>query len=423
MGKFSRVSTSELFADAGQNQEIFNLKQQIESLQAEIIQLRAQDSAETKALLEEKIQFLTQELTNSEGISEIEFHRITRNPLQPRIIFPQAELVAFSNVLKAQGQLDPVILIRLTETMRENLMQYAKEGLFDPDQPHFSIDREFMLFDGERRWRSGESVMERLKAVIMPPQEFINLLEIQSQAASTTIHQKKLHDLEMARFLLSQVKFRFKALTQNLSDPLDIEIPRALNSAIYRLKQTQRIDELAEMVVETQTVQERWLSEVEIEDLGRAILSIILSFQLHPGNISRNVFSLLKLPEDLKQAAWNEGLDPKKLRILAKLKGSSLSVTEEEAAQIRLETTEKTIREKWSSSTLDQYVQKLIEQYNPSENDSPRLPKEFIALEASDLSTLEPDELKLCQQVLQRKLKQIKALLSQQPIHEAESIV
>lgn len=415
MPKHQSVSPAAMFADAGQSQQVFRFRKQIEDLEAEIATLKASGfNSEEKLELEAKIQSLVEELAQSEGVKHISFKEITRNPLQPRIIFTQTEQQAFANVLREEGQLDPVLLLEMTDAIRLQLQEYAEQGLFEFNQALFDIDRPYILFDGERRWRSGPLAgLEKLKAVIMPPQESVNLLEIQSKAASTSIHQKKLHDLELAQILISQVNHRYPHIKEAFDEALDIELPRALNTALTRLKRNGKLTELTTIITAERTTQLQWLVDASLEDSGRAILDIILSYQQSPANVSRHIFPLLKLPKDLKQAVWDSGLEPKKLRVLSQLNPKTLGLPEEKVREIRMAATQEAIANNWSVSDITKYVQELLAQHSSDTGrEKPKLPKEISNLDKTDFSSMSASELRLCQELFDRKMKEIQALLS-----------
>ena len=131
MGKPASVNASDLFAGAGKSQQVFQLKGRIEELEAEIAQLKAGDlGADERAELEAKIQTLIAELSEKQGVKIIAFEQITRNPLQPRLIFTKAEQEAFANILRLEGQLEPVLLIELTQQNEINLQPMLNRDCF-----------------------------------------------------------------------------------------------------------------------------------------------------------------------------------------------------------------------------------------------------------------------------------------------------
>ncbi|MCU0550567.1 MAG: hypothetical protein MUC48_14555 [Leptolyngbya sp. Prado105] len=419
MPKPPAIKPSAMFADAGQSQQISRLKGRVEELEAEIAELKSSGfSTKEKAELESKIQFLVQELSETQGVKQIDFKDISRNPLQPRIIFTQAQQKAFAHVLKEEGQLSPVLLIEMTEEVRSQLREYEEQGLFIADQPLYDINLTYLMFDGERRLRSAPlSGLSGLKSVIMPAKGAIDLLEIQSKAVSTTIHQKKLHDLEMAQVLVCQCAHRYPYLKDALDEPLDVALPRALNTALTQLKRRLRRGDqsadLAEILTAERAVQREWIDNSGLEEEARAILDVILSYQQNPATISRYVLPLLKLPDDLKQAVWDEGMEPAKLRLLNQLNAEALELDEAEAKKIRMEVTQNAIANNWSTQTINEQVKTILAQYNPDVAPQQlKLPKEIMALESADFSELSSDQLRECQQILNRRLKEIKQLLN-----------
>lgn len=419
MPKPQAIKPSAMFADANQSQQISRLKGQVEELEAEIAELKSSGvSSNEKIELESKIQFLVEELSQTQGVKQIDFKDISRNPLQPRIIFTHAQQQAFAHVLKEEGQLAPVLLIEMNEEVRSQLIEYEQQGLFIADQPLYDINLPFLMFDGERRLRSGPLAgLSNLKSVILPTKGAIDLLEIQSKAVSTTIHQKKLHDLELAQVLICQCNHRYPYLKDVLAEPLDIELPRALNTALTQLKRRLRrgdqSGDLADILAADRAVQKEWIENSGLEEIAQAILDVILSYQQNPSTISRYVLPLLKLPDDLKQAVWDEGLEPAKLRILNQLNAEALDLDEAEAKEIRIGVTQNAIANNWSTQTINEQVKTLLAQHNPAaEAEQPKLPREIMALENTDFSALSSAQLRECQQILNRRLKEIKQLLN-----------
>ena len=208
MAKPKPIGASQIFAEAGQSQKIHQLSSRIEELETEIVQLKSQQlNPQEKLELEAKIRELAQQLSTQGGVQEIAIERMQRNIFQPRQTFPQAELKAFAELLKAEGQHTPVIL--------------------------FPWKEDYLIFDGERRWRAAPLIpWKTLKAVIISIETAeIDIKEIQSQALSTSIHRKDLHPLDLAECLISQIVYRYPELEED-SD----RIPTILNTCLQRLK-------------------------------------------------------------------------------------------------------------------------------------------------------------------------------------------
>jgi ParB family transcriptional regulator, chromosome partitioning protein len=412
MGKLTTVDASAMFAKAGNNQ-VIQLKGRIEELETEIAQLKSGEiTSNEKEILEARIKELVEQLSQQQGIITVPFDEITRNPLQPRLIFPKTGLIAFSNVLKKEGQLDPALLIELTKQNRQQLKDYAQQGYFDLQQPHFDINAKYLIFDGERRWRSCPLAgLEGLKAVILPVRESLDLLELQAKAASTSLHQKPLHKLELAQFLITQVNHRYPDIRDSLTEDPRVIYPRALNTLITRLKRAKRLSELNSITTADQQVQLQWLEGVE-NDLERAVLDVLLSHQQNPSYVSRHVFPLLKLPNDLKLAAWNEGLEPEKLQALNQLNATALDVTEKKAEAIRADVINSAVTNSWSTDDILERVRELIPDDDSQKTNQPKLPKELSGLQKADFTKLKKPQLQLCEQLLVQRLDEIKKLLN-----------
>lgn len=375
---------------------------------------------EERAALEAKIQQLTIELAQKQGFVTLPFDQISRNPLNPRIIFPAAELQAFAEILKEQGQLEPGVLIELDDATRTQMQDYANRGLFILNQPLVNLALPYLLFNGERRWRSGSlAALPGFKAVVLPSELAQDLLEMQSKMAATTIFQKKLHPLEMAQFLITQINYHYPYLAEHIEDGA-IVYPRVLNSLIVRLQREdkrtggKKVSQMNAMATAKREEQQQWLNCLE-DDLERAIVEVLFRHQQKPSTINRHVFPLLKLPDDLKQAIYQAGLESEKLDELKRLNAKTLDISESKAESLRAQVIQAAIAGKWDKTTIAQRVAEVIAQHKPdAQLKLVKLPPTFSTLEkvnVSELSKLDAEGLQRCQQILEDRLKDIKGLL------------
>lgn len=412
MSKSTTTDAGEVFGNAKASQTIFNLQNRVEELEEEIVSLQSKpDGSEEKRVLEEKIQSLVDRLSQSEGVQIISFDQVTRNPLQPRVVFTKKDQTAFANILREEGQSTPALLIELTEDIRQQLSQYAAQGLFDPKQPRLDLSAQYLIFDGERRWRSGpEAELEGLKAVIIPINHALNLIELQAKAASTTLHQRTFHPLELAQFLSMQIGAQYPEILEELSEPAEIAYPRILNAVISRLKAHQRLPELSRIATEPRSIQLEWLDEFPMQEKG--VLDVLLRHQQNPSTVNRHVFPMLRLPPDLKQIVYDEGWEAKRVTALNQINAKNLKRSDEEATQVRQELIQQALEEQWTTSKIQDRVKQTIAAYCPDSTPShPRLPKEVTALESTNWSDLPPNDLRLCQKILSRQLKVIREQL------------
>lgn len=100
------VDLSNLFSGAEYSQEVHELKETIDKLKLEIIQLRSTENQE----LETKIHELREHLVPS-GVLTVAIEQIDRNPEQPRRTFTQESITAIALSLESNGQQEPIILI------------------------------------------------------------------------------------------------------------------------------------------------------------------------------------------------------------------------------------------------------------------------------------------------------------------------
>lgn len=416
MPKGTTPNAGQLFAGVGPNKKIFELQTHIQTLEAEIAALKLnQGSVDEKQALERRIASLVEQLSQQQTVQVVQFDQISRNPLQPRIIFPRADQDAFAHVLRQEGQLSPALLIPLSDRIRQQLQGYADQGLVSLNQPLVNLAAPYLLFDGERRWRSGQlSGLPGLRAVFLAEDTVGDLLELQSQAASTTLHQRSLHKLELAQFLIIQINYRFPQLRAQMGEPPEVVYPRILNTVITRLNAQKRLRELTAITTASPEEQQAWLEKFP-DEAERAILHVLLNHQQNPASINRRVFPLLKLPDDLKQAVWDDGVDPDKLEALKQVNSRNLQQPEAAVRALRIQITQEALAKGWSAAEIRAAVQQAIADQSvksvlPGSAQS-TLPKVFQRLETARLENLDIDALHQARALLQQRLAEIDVLL------------
>ena len=379
------IGASQIFAEAGQSQKVHQLSSQVEELEAEIVQLKSQQLAsQGMQELEAKIQELTQQLSVQGGIQEIEISRMQRNIFQPRQTFPQTELQAFAEILKEEGQHTPVILLPWKE--------------------------DYLIFDGERRWRTAPLIpWETLKAVIIPTEaEKLDIKEVQSQALSTSIHRKDLHPLDLAECLISQIIYRYPDLEEDSA-----LIPTFLNTCLQRFKRNKKTLELSMVITASRDEQRGWLETAGLKhEAELSILQTLLSYQLNPLSISTNVFPMLAIASDLKEAVRETGLDASKVREINKLAAERLNLDEETAQTIRAKAVKRIVAENLSLSEVRELVEETLRKQNSSKPSAirstcQRTIKNFQAVSCENWS---PEEIVLLKQVLRDKLAELEKM-------------
>ncbi|MBD2472293.1 ParB/RepB/Spo0J family partition protein [Nostoc sp. FACHB-145] len=381
------VEISQLFGQAGQSQQIHQLKSQIEKLEAEITQLRVNAfSSEEKAALEQQIEQLTNQLATQGGVHEIAISLIDPDPAQPRQTFPPLIIQERAESLRRQGQQNPIVLIP-------------------------QLDGRYKLFDGELRWRAAPlAEMTKLKAVFLPKEEIPDEAVVFEGQLVTSIHSQKLHDLDLATALIRLIIFKYPNFIGR-----EDEIPKFLNAFINRLVRSQKIQDLALIKDADLITQQEWLETSDFKEQEEyEIVSVLLGLQLNPVSINNNIFPLLKVAEDLKVIIRSEGLESSKIRELNKLSAEQLKIDESQATAIRTQITQRVVQEKLSLSQTKTLVKQTLEQYNASNNKAKhekQIDKTIKDIESINLKSLEPTRLSKLHQVLQKTLHEIETLM------------
>ncbi|MBD2459353.1 ParB/RepB/Spo0J family partition protein [Nostoc sp. FACHB-87] len=381
------VEISQLFGQAGQSQQIHQLKSQIEKLEAEITQLRANVfSPEEKAVLEQQIEQLTNQLATQGGVHEIAISLIDPDPTQPRQTFPPLIIQERAESLRRQGQQNPIVLIP-------------------------QLDGRYKLFDGELRWRAAPlAEMTKLKAVFLSKEEIPDEVAVFEGQLVTSIHSQKLHDLDLATALIRLIIFKYP----NFIGQED-EIPKFLNAFINRLVRSQKIQDLALIKDADLITQQEWLETSDFKEQEEyEIVSVLLGLQLNPVSVNNNIFPLLKVAEDLKVIIRSEGLESSKIRELNKLSAEQLKVDESQARGIRVQITQQVVQNKLSLSQTKTLVKQTLEKYNASNNKTKhekQIDKTIKDIQSINLKSLEPTRLSKLHEVLKQTLHEIETLM------------
>lgn len=335
--------------------QAFDLKKQvkqkdeeIQNLQIEIAAIRSQklDVAQ-KTELEQQIQALTAQLTQSGGVQKVPIKQIKCNPQQPRQMITEAIVKERAASLEEHGQQSPVIL-------------------FPPDADGISL-----LFDGELRWRGANllntknaSNWEALEAVYLPAGSSPSDPKLLERAIVTSLHAEKLCALDLAENLVSLISssYPFQAPEE--------QIPACLNSLVNKLKAAGRAHEFADIRTAEKQVQKVWIESIEWRSKEQdTILKVLLKFKLNLASVNTNIFPALSYPSDLKEAIRSTGLEDGKVRELAKLNSERLELDNKRSQKIRIEATKQVINNNLSVRDTRTLVSQIINQYASKQGD------------------------------------------------------
>ena len=377
-GRKEIVDMDNLFSGAEQIHKLEKAETEIMQLKEEIEQLREFSSTD----LETPIERLRQELKSQSGVLEIPIAQIFPNPSQPRQTFLEDSVQSMAHSLLRDGQLQPVIL--------------SEQG------------EQYLLFDGERRWRGARELgWETLKSVIIPKPEALH-----RQALLTSLHREDLNPLDKAEAIVLEI-----ANTTQLKSE---DIVRILSAVIRRLTKQGKLTELSGVVTASQASQEALIGTLNLSESEQAIILELLALQLNPASIDANIFPMLTLLSDLKTAIREQGLKGSQAMVLQQLSAKNLEVKPKKADTLRQQATTKVIQEKLSVTQTRALVREILRAHKTSsmEAGSPTksvstVTKGVQKLSVELLATLETSKLEDLQQLLEKKLEDIGAILKQ----------
>lgn len=310
------AATSNLLGVAVESKHVRELKERIEELEK---------THKNTSELEKQIEELTALLAQSSGELEVELNLIDPNPHQIRQTWNDKIVDARVQSLQKFGQKTPVILI---------------------PKP----DGRFEIFDGEVRWRAASKLgWQTLRSVFLPL-ENASTEEVLEQQIVVNLHAEKVNNLDLAISLQ-------KLLAAKNPDLQDANLTSLARAALYQLQKS-GID--WDSIEPSDTA----LSQIE-DSSARSLLELCLKFQLNPYSIKSQVFPLLNLPVDLRQAIQQKGLDALKAQELGKLNEKNLKVEADVATTVREDAVTEAIDRALSFKEVKALVKSIINKYDP----------------------------------------------------------
>lgn len=362
-----KVDLSKTFTKAvtASKQEI-----RISELQLEIDELRAQQSPE----LEEQLDELRKQLKKQSGEQFIPLSEIRPNQNQPRRSFSEESIASLARSLERDGQITPIIVI--------------------------PQEKGFLLWDGERRFRSAEFLnWEKIKAVFapMPP-------DLHRKAFLTFIHHEDLNALDKAEAIIHEI---------TIATGKDVEaIPTGIRSLVRRLERNNEMIRVKKILNESRELQIATLDSLDISSEQKSILSVLLDLQMNPASIASNDLQMLSLHDDIKSSIRRDGLKGAHALILQKLSSEILGVPERKAKNIRLKAIEQVLKENLNVPKTRNLVQSLINENIGQEKQDVKYKKMerlMQGIEKFDFDDLELKQLEEFRDYLKLKLAEIES--------------
>lgn len=374
MSKKVGVDLSNLFSGAEYSQEVHTLESKIAELSAEIEQLRSSGSQE----LEAKVQELREQLASG-GVLDVLIEQIDRNVEQPRQTFTQESIEMLALSLASDGQQEPIILIE-------------------------QLNGRYLLFDGERRWRGAKLLnWETLKAVVIPEPAALH-----RRVLLANLHREDLNPLDTASALI-------KEITSN-SDLNGDEIPKILRTGVRRLERQGTITQVSRLVFSSIEQQQQQLVTMGLSEAEQVVFQILLSLRLNPASVNANIFPMLGLSVDLKQAIREQGLGGMQAKALQKLSSKKLGVSESAAKKVRSRVTKQVLEKRLSVTQVRQLVATEIArhtQHKDATTGKKQVEGIIQRVQSMSVEEIGREQLALLKEALQQKLKEIESALSE----------
>ncbi len=369
------------------SQEVHNLKEEIVILQAELRALRSGElSSDEETRLNEEVQQLTTELGNLSGKHKVSLNTVDLDINQPRETITDSMITERANSLRRHGQLTPIIVIP-------------------------QMDGRYLLFEGELRTRAARSLgWTELDAVFLAIEDLPSPEETFRGQVVTSIHSQRLHDLDIAKALIRLAISEYP----NMKGQESI-IPNFLNTPIRRMQRDNALSQLADIRIADAETQKRWVEDIGFKAMEeRQIFELILGLQLNPVTVNTNIFPLLKLTDDLKEAIQTLGLESSKSRELNRLNPNNLKLDELKATKIRKKLTQQVIEQHLSLTEVKAKVNQLIQQHNPKQKSQKATVSEQLieVLKGTDCSLDSADDLTQLLAVLNSKVLEIENLIN-----------
>lgn len=373
MSKKVGVDLSNLFSGAEYSQEVHALESQIAELSAEIERLRQTEAPD----LEAKIQQLREQLASG-GVLEVPLEQIDRNLEQPRQTFTSESIGMLARSLESDGQQEPVILIE-------------------------QANGRYLLFDGERRWRSAKQLnWETIKAVVIPEPAALH-----RRVLLANLHRENLNPLDLAEALLREIT--------NTCDLGTSEIPKTLRTGVRRLERQGTIAKVSELVLAPLEQQQLELTTLELSEVEQRVFSCLLSLRLNPASVNTNIFPMLGLSDDLKQAIREQGLGGMQALALQRLSAKKLGLSEAAAQKVRTRLLLQVLEQKLSVTQSRQLVASEIARHTQQSDLAPgkkQVEGIIRRVRTMPVEKVEPEQLAQLKEALQQKLVEIESALS-----------
>jgi ParB family transcriptional regulator, chromosome partitioning protein len=288
--------------------------------------------------LKEKIK----ELENSSLVAETSTGKflISLDRIEPskqcRQTFTESVIQKRMQSLSREGQLDPLVLIPVSET----------EAL---------SDRKYQIEDGEVTFRAakrlveqGDTQWEYLEAVLSNIED---LDTVHFRTLLHHLHSEGLNPLDRAESIFAEINLQLQIETETAV--------KLLRNIVYRSSRDVALDEAIANYYLEERYQEYLKQQLETEQIK--LITLFNRLQVELGSFVKNDLAMLALTKNLKTAIRKRELPCHQAKIINTLSSKTLAINEEEIEQIRNEVLEHVLINRLSVGKTREYVSGIIE--------------------------------------------------------------
>ena len=392
-----RNIAEEIEADFEEVLELSSHQKTINLLREEL----AAAKQEVELYKEQALKNVRQSLEASGGKYKVAIRDIKPSQ-QCRQTFTESAIFKRAQSLKAEGQLEPIILVSLAQEINK-----------------------YQLEDGELRWRAAKYLVEQghreweyLDAVIAPisPSE----QEIHRRTLIHHLHSEELNPLD-----------RLEAIAREIYWQIDLEInpeqiakhngdrwaasqdklKKLLRNMHYFFKTNSQAKlKLQQLQQKPTSYLQQELVSFELSKTQKELLQLLLELQINFQSFVANDLPMASLSNDLKQGIRAKGLACHQALAISKLSAKNLNQTEAEAIKIRAQVLEQVIRKHLSVRKTRELVTQVLEQHNSQTaiKQQKSVTKYINYIEALDLSGLSQEDKSVLIEALEAKLAKLR---------------
>ena len=255
---------------------------------------------------------------------------------QCRQTFTESAIQKRMRSLSREGQLDPLVLVPLSEIEND-------------------AERLYQIEDGEVTWRAakrlveqGDSSWKHLEAVLSSISERDT---IHFRTLLHHLHSEGLNPLDRAESIITEINLQLQIETEAAI--------KLLRNIVYRSSRDAMIAEAIALYSQEERSQ-KYL-EQQLEPAQVKLISLLDRLQVEIGSFVNNDLGMLALAETLKTAIREKDLPCHQAKLINKLNSKNLSGDEEKISQIRNEALEYVLTNKLSVAKTREYINQIIE--------------------------------------------------------------